>query len=177
MKRVFVAIKISKQLQAEIAKWRQDFPDWPVRWVPDENLHITLAPPWPEDDIPKIKNNLAKIQDRFKPFKINFNKVSFGPNQRDPRLIWATGQAPEEIINLAKTVQEVIGQAQNNSRPFTLHLTLARFKPWQFSGFKNKNLDEQVSWPDLVNEVELIESVLLPTGAEYIALKKIKLTD
>lgn len=185
MKRLFVAIKISEKLQAEIAKWKQGFPDLPVRWLLAENLHITLVPPWQETDIFKVKDDLKKIQNQIKPFEINFNKVSFGPKERDPRLIWATGQAPGEIIKLERAVLEALSQSQANKRPFTLHLTLARldklarlarFKPWQLSGFKNKNLDEKINWQDQVEGIELIESVLLPQGAKYITLGKIKLS-
>jgi 2'-5' RNA ligase len=128
--RVFIGIKIGEELQKKILEWEKYYKNLPVRWLAPENLHITLIPPWEENIIEKAKGKLESIKKGK--FEIVFDKISFGPDSRYPRLIWAEG-------NL-------------------FHLTLARFDPKKFKDFPIKKLNEKVDWQEKVSEVCLFQS-------------------
>ncbi|MBI2012847.1 MAG: RNA 2',3'-cyclic phosphodiesterase [Candidatus Colwellbacteria bacterium] len=165
--RVFVALPISEKLQQVILDWEKDFADLPVRWLAGKNLHITLVPPWyiEDQELEKLEGILQGVAG-FGEFKISFRRVTFGPDPRRPRLIWAEGETPEGLLELYKKIHEVLGR-EEEKRPFQLHLTIARFQPENFSSFPIQRLDEKVDWRDKVDRVVLFESRLSREGADY----------
>lgn len=171
-KRIFVAIPISANLQDQARSFADEYTDLPVRWLTGKNLHITLIPPWHTEDVAAAAVALKSIAGKFAPFAINFSRVAYGPNPRSPRLIWAEGSAPRELINLRKEIAAVLGQTLD-ARPFVLHMTLARFRPEDFFRFSIKRMDEEVSWNEEVNSTVLMESHLLPGGADYEILERV----
>lgn len=163
--RIFVAVPISPFLQDAALEWEKSFSDLPVRWLAGKNLHITLVPPWYEKDTDSAKDKLNKIT-AAGGFEIEFKKINFGPDPHRPRLIWAEGSAPKEIVALKDGACEIFNRPKE-SRPFLLHLTLARFRPETFSSFVVKKLDERVAWTDNVRSIVLMESHLSRRGADY----------
>jgi len=166
--RVFIAIPISQALQQEMLDWERGFSQLPVRWLVGKNLHTTLVPPWYEEEsqIPNCKARLDEAANGLKPFELKFTRVTFGPDPREPRLIWAEGTAPKEIVELRDKLLRVFSRPAEK-RTFKTHLTLARFRPETFSSFPVKNLDEKVYWPEKVSSVVLMESHLSRDGADY----------
>lgn len=170
---------ISENLQAEIDAWRGKYDHLPVRWLAGKNLHITLIPPWYEEDVQSVIDKLKQAGEEFAPFQVLFEKVEFGPDTHRPRLIWAEGEAPKELIELKQKVEETLIQgtaarpesAKRESRLFRLHLTLARFRPETFSSFPVKRLNEKVCWRDRIESFVLLESHLSPGGADYEILE------
>lgn len=174
---------LSERLQGEIESWRAKYGHLPVRWLVGKNLHITLVPPWYEEDIQGVIDKLNRAGEGFAPFDVLFEKVEFGPDPRQPRLIWAEGEAPKELIELRQRVEDalmqepaaLLGGPRREKRPFRLHLTLARFRPETFSSFPVKKLEEEISWRDRVNSFVLMEAHLSREGADYEILEEFPL--
>jgi 2'-5' RNA ligase len=174
-KRIFVAVPISEELQEEILEWEKNYRRLPVRWIAGKNLHVTLIPPWESEEAEKVSMILKTLEGKIgESFEIVFERVCYGPRKEEPRLIWAEGKAPKEIQDLKTRVENILGQ-RPDGRPFKLHLTLARFNSRDFVKFPIKNLDEEVFWRQEVKSFVLMESRLLPEGAEYEVLEEIKL--
>lgn len=180
--RVFVGLSISEKLQQEILDWEKGFLNLPVRWLKEKNLHITLVPPWyvdstsspQEENLERIKNQLQIVAGSGL-FEIDFSKVTFGPDPRQPRLIWAAGETPKELLNLRQRIHQVLNR-EEEKRPFRrVHLTLARFRPETLSSFPIKELNEKVDWRDKADRVVLFESILSREGADYKVISKISL--
>ncbi len=174
MKRIFIAIKISLEIQKKADEWKAGLRALPVRWIPEENLHITLIPPWEEENIEEIISKAEKIRGKINPFAIEFQKITYGPNSNNPRLIWACGDAVKNLVRLKNEIAKLLGAEQSN-REFKPHLTLARFRPENYFNFPIKNLNEHISWKEKVGSICLMESILKSEGAEYKILKTIKL--
>lgn len=167
MKRIFVAIGASKELQRKIEAWRENFSLGGLRWLEGKNLHLTLIPPWYENETGVRKTiELLKTLEPPEPFEARFGKITFGPDPKRPRLIWLEGQAPREIADLKAKLEKILAKPPE-VRPFKLHLTIARFRPENFSSFSVKKLDEKISWTEKINSVLLMESRLSPQGADY----------
>ncbi len=196
MKRIFVGIKTPELLQQKILAWKTDFldgrpsfakaTDGKVRWLKGKNLHITLVPPWYEEaeKIASRELQIEKAVADFKPFELNFKKLMFGPDPKNPRLILAEGpdgDSPRSSEGGAGTLKATRDKILNEigkepeKRPLKLHLTVARFRPEEFSGFPIKKLEEEIDWKLAVNSVILYESQLAHGGAEYEILKEFKL--
>jgi 2'-5' RNA ligase len=173
-KRIFVAVKISPELQEAILEWERNYNRLPVRWLAGKNLHVTLVPPREENDenIEKTKSVLKTFEGKIGQFEIEFNKVEYGPHSQEPRLIWAEGKSPKILVDFKEKL-ELLLDHKSDYRPWLMHLTLARFHPKDFVRFPIKNLDEKVHWLETVNSFVLMESRLLPDGAEYKILSRI----
>ena len=171
-KRVFVGFGVSDSLQKKIFSLQKKYKSLPVRWIDRKNLHITLIPPWYTSDTNSVVLLLKKVRG-MKGMTIVFEKVGFGPIRNRPRLIWAESLAPNEILNLKTKIQKVL-KKPGEKRKFTLHLTLARFRPENFTIFPIKQLCEKVSWRQTLNSFCLYEAHLKRSGAEYKKLMEFK---
>ena len=182
MHRIFVAIDLSKELQKKVLTFQKSLSQKiftsasgsDVRWLSGKNLHITLIPPWYENNPTEIIAKLKTIRGQFSAFELEFTKITYGPNPNSPRLIWASGQTPPVIIELQKNLQKILNISTEN-RPFLLHFTLARFRQEDFKNFPIKTLNEKISWHQNVSSIVLMQSHLSRTGADYEILEKIKL--
>lgn len=174
-RRVFVAIGVSPKLQETIVEWEKNYQKLPVRWLAPKNLHITLIPPWYEENVEGVAKSLSFLEGKPGSFEMEFDKVTYGPDPRRPRLIWAEGKAPEKIVRLKSELEKMLTK-EPEQRPFIrLHLTIARFRPEYFVNFPIKTLDEKVFWQDTVTSFVLMESHLSRSGADYEVLTEKKL--
>ena len=174
MTRIFIALPISDELKQTIKQWRKSYADLPVRWLDDKNLHITLVPPWEERDLPKVLAALRKHPTQFGPQTLEFTETGFGPDPDEPRLIWTKGQAPYQLTQLREKIETLLVRPRTK-KDFLQHLTLARFRPDDFMNFPYKTLDKSIHWAEVISEFVVMESKLLPEGAEYTVLERFPL--
>lgn len=176
--RLFIAIKISEETKSKILSLQREYPDINVRWLYGHNLHITLIPPWYEDDTEKVKSVLKTLENKIGGFNVKFSKITYGP-PRDFRMIWATGTLTKEIINLKSSLQDLLIKEKiikiPENRPFLLHLTLARFHSEDYKFFGTKILNKNISWEIKISSIVLMQSHLTRTHAEYKILEEINL--
>ncbi len=174
---MFIAIPLSGNFQNFSLNFQKKHPFLPVRWLFGHNLHITLIPPFYEDK-EKLKELLREFKPEVSPFNLNFEKITFGPSH-EKRLIWFEGKTPPEIIKLKNQLEKYLRNKEIpievNTRPFLLHVTLARFRPEDFQKFPVKNLDEHSALQEKIDSFVLMESHLAPQGAEYEIIDKFEL--
>ena len=174
-KRIFLGIKANIDLISEIEIWQKYYNEKiKARWISNDNLHITLVPPWYEENITAVSKKIDSLVN-ISPFDVTFKKVTFGPTQVRPRLIWTEGQAPLQLHKLKNKLEKVLDIAPEK-RDFKLHLTLARFREKDFKSFNVKTIEDTVSWKMKINSFQLFESILRPSGAEYKILEELKLS-
>ncbi|NTW53098.1 MAG: RNA 2',3'-cyclic phosphodiesterase [Chlorobiaceae bacterium] len=172
-KRVFIGMPAGRELVDVAETFRRTHASLQVRWVKPENLHLTLVPPWECRDIEALCHALEDAAPAPAPVEVLFDKVSFGPDQRRPRLIWATGAPPPALSELSWRLQALPGIQEERRRPFLLHLTIARFNSHDLRAMGSKKLREPVQWAGLFDSICLYESVMKPEGAEYIELCRV----
>lgn len=174
-RRIFIALPISPGVQEMVFDWAKNYQHLPVRWLAGKNLHLTLIPPWYEMEIDRVSQKLKKFVWSQGILTLSFRRILYGPDPRRPRLIWVQGPTPPALVELKTTLEQHIG-VQPERRPLKLHLTLARFRPENFSRFPLKHLEDAVSWAEKVSEVVLMESHLARTGADYEILAHVPLS-
>jgi RNA 2',3'-cyclic 3'-phosphodiesterase len=184
--RLFVAIEVPegvrRALAELIAKLRPAAPE--ARWVRAENIHVTLkfigeVPPAQLEPIRKALAALCSGQggDRAEcaPVSMNFRGIGFFPNERWPRVFWAGMDASPNLVPLATALEailEPLGIARE-SRPFSPHLTLARFhepRPVPKLLEAVAPLHDVFFGDTATSEFHLFESRLKPGGAQYARL-------
>lgn len=174
MSRVFVGIPASGEIKENIAKWSKENLSMPVRWLEGKNLHITLVPPWQEKNIPEALEKLALFANKFSNINLAFNEISFGTDPRRPRLIWASGEAPTQLVELFKQIYKTLG-FELPERKLFLHITLAKFRPEDFPNFPVKKLNVKIDWKMRAKKIILYKSKLRAVGADYIPLGEVGL--
>ena len=147
------------------------------RWVRTENLHVTLKfiGEVPAAKLDAIRAALAAVRsDRA--VTIDFRELGFFPDEKHARVFWAGLEASPNLKTLALDIgraTEKLG-IPSEQRPFSPHLTLARFDPPGMSEKLRAAIQESVAHEFgsvAAEEFQLIESKLKPRGAEYTTLE------
>ena len=177
--RLFVALEIPPTVRENLANFiKQLRPLAPEpRWLRPENLHVTLKfiGELPAERLTAIRTALASIR-TAQAVTIDFRGLGFFPNGKRPRVFWAGMNASPNLKMLAADIEHAVEKLgiPPEQRPFSPHLTLARFEP--------PRLPEKLRVPIQDNaerefgslaaqEFHLIESKLKPSGAEYTTLE------
>jgi 2'-5' RNA ligase len=168
MHRLFVAFRPPEPVRDLLIDAMDDSPE--LRWVPDENLHLTLRfigeveRPLAAD----IAASLAQI--RGQAFTLKLSGVGMF-DQRHGGALWAGVEPKEPVAALAAKVDRscVAAGLAPEGRAFHPHITLARFsrrtRPLAVDLLeRNRGL---ASTPFAVDAFILLESRLSRHGAQY----------
>jgi 2'-5' RNA ligase len=177
--RLFVALAVSDEIRHNISALLRELSvaDSKVRWLDPRNFHITLkfigrVPP---ENLPAITGALAKVQIEH-PVQMEFRGLGFFPNARKPIVAWIGTEFSPNLPALAAAINNELAPLEipREEKPFTPHLTIARFKQTRLSPAllaKIKNLQDRNFGTLTVGEFHLVESTLKSTGAQYTTLR------
>lgn len=183
-KRTFIAICLPDNIKEQLSEFQRKWPELPCKWVKKENLHITLnfLGDLKQERIDKAFEVLQEISEKNNQFSILFNKICYGPDQKiPPRLVWAQGENTKEFLKLKQELDSLLAEKINftiENRNFTPHITLARIKKWDWQKIdleERPDVNLSISIQIQINSIEIMESRLKRTGAEYKILKSFKL--
>ena len=189
-RRVFIAINLPEKIKKRLVEYRErcDFllanqslsSGRPVRWTKKDSLHLTLVfiGYASNEQVLELCRTVREIAGKTEPFMIRFKKIIPSPVGK-PRMIWVEGEKSEELIDLKNQLEEALlnvdsGLSKKDYKPFTPHMTLARVNQ------TNKNLPEDFDWASIeepfnfqvsVASIEVMESDLRSSGAEYATLE------
>ncbi|HXJ12795.1 MAG TPA: RNA 2',3'-cyclic phosphodiesterase [Candidatus Limnocylindrales bacterium] len=177
--RLFIAIEIPENIRTGFASLLKEFRSIApqLKWVRAENLHVTLKF-LGETDPSKLAalQNVLSVVRSAEPVNLEFRGLGFFPNEKRPRVFWAGMESSPDLKSLAADIDHAAHRLgfPLEERPFTPHLTLARFPlpgvpPKLLQAFNDKS---RQSFGSLhTQDFHLIESKLKPTGAEYTTLQ------
>ncbi|NTU58958.1 MAG: RNA 2',3'-cyclic phosphodiesterase [Chlorobiaceae bacterium] len=169
-KLVFIGMPAGGSLVDGAESFRRSHAGLKVRWVKPGNLHLTLVAPWECRDVGPVCRAINEAAVGLAPVEVLFDTVSFGSDPRRPRLIWATGPAPDLLKELSWLLQAVPGVQEEHRRAFLLHLTIARFNAHDLQAMASKKLCTPVEWRGTFDTICLYESFMKPGGVEYVEL-------
>jgi 2'-5' RNA ligase len=176
--RLFVALEIPSAVRENLADLLKSLcgvsPQ--TRWVRPENLHVTLKfiGEVSGTKLATVHSALAGVRSE-QHVTLDFRGLGFFPNEH-PRVFWAGIEASPNLKTLAADIDkatEKLGIAREQ-RPFSPHLTLARFEPPLLPEKLRVAIQENAArdFGSLrTSQFQLIESKLKPSGAEYTTLE------
>jgi len=162
MKRVFIAINLPEEIKKELISFQSKWLELPCRWTKKENLHITLEflGYLTDEELIELCQKTKEMASSKKAFSIRLNKICYGPpDKKPPRMVWAIGEKIKEFN-------------------FTPHITLGRIRVWEFRQIEPEErpiVEEEISLNFEVKSIDLMESKLKRSGAEYTILESIPL--
>jgi RNA 2',3'-cyclic 3'-phosphodiesterase len=181
-RRLFVAIRLPESilnafggLQDKLKPFARD-----AKWVKPAGIHLTLkflgyVDP---EKISTITDKLKLVASRHSNTTIIAKGCGFFPNARRPNVLWVGVEA--NLQNIVSDMEEEMAMLgfEKETRAFTPHLTLARFKD-------NRGLlplgQETQKWANetfgefTASSFVLFESILHRAGAEYRPLDEFPL--
>jgi 2'-5' RNA ligase len=101
------------------------------RWVPAENLHLTLVfLGWVEaDDVESIRGSLEAAVAPAAPFVARLGATGRFPERGKARVLWVGfTTAVAELTDLADRARAGVADRVTDARPFRPHVTVARAK-------------------------------------------------
>jgi 2'-5' RNA ligase len=182
--RLFAGIPIVDDARREIiallARLREG--DWPVRWVHDEGLHLTLkfygevAP----ERLDVIEESVRFAGQNTGPLELRLDGLGAFPSMVRPRVLWVGIDAPPALELLYDRLErggEAIGFAPEGV-PFRPHVTLGRVREGHRvpSGGLEEAGRALAPVPFLGNRLVLYESVLTTQGPRYDARLTLELS-
>ena len=187
MKRLFLAIPIKTRDNDFVPLLdglkRQLAHEHKINWVKPNHIHLTLKfiGNTPDDDIPKIIEEVGEMLKRHKSFTMDFNRTGIFGSRYAPRVLWLGMQnTPQELIDLEEdtlTTFDNLGYLRDRQN-FVPHITLGRIKELCEKQYFQKivsGIEQKTYIKQEVNEIILYQSFLRPEGAMYREIKKFKI--
>jgi 2'-5' RNA ligase len=182
--RLFAGIPVvdtaRREILALLGRLREG--DWPVRWVHDEGLHITLkffgevAP----ERLDVIEEAVRFAGAGTGPFDLRLDGIGAFPSAVRPRVLWVGIDAPPALELLHDRLErggEAIGFPPEGV-PFRPHVTLGRVREGHRlpSGALEDVGQSVAAEPFLGNRLVLYESLLTTQGLRYEPRLTLELT-
>lgn len=175
--RTFVALVPSAAEQARLADGSARLRDagFPIRWVPPENVHLTLKflGEAGEERVREVCAAVDGAAAGVAPFEMSVGRFGAFPSPRRPNVVWLGVELESTLGELQELVEQALAGLgfPREERAFRPHLTLGRahkrLSPKEFRGLDEllKRLDYSDTFQ--VRSVDVVRSRLMPTGAIY----------
>ncbi len=178
-RRIFIAINLPEYIKKELISEQEKWQELPVKRTKKDNLHITLIFIGQVEDskILEIGKITKDVIINHRPFSINLYNICYGPpGIIPPKMVWAMGEKNKELRAIKKDLENALLNSEN--RDFSPHITLGRIKQWEWQRIEPEErpeINENISLSFEVNSIDIMESQLKRTGAEYLVLEKVML--
>ncbi len=182
--RAFIAVEIPSPLQHTIqestASLHKALGHDLVRWVPPQNVHLTLKflGDVSSSSLDLIKQMLTVEAAQHPCFEMQIEGIGSFPNPRRPRVIWVGLHAPAELESLQRGIESAsarLGYA-TDEKGFSPHLTIGRVKQ-NLSAVEVQRIRTELEKTKIgllgvvrVNAAHLFKSDLQPSGSIYTRL-------
>ncbi len=187
--RAFMGIDLSPEIQRCLEQvtiqLKNRLEGIPVRWVPAENIHLTLK--FLGDvslvNLEMLKKLLKSVVPPHPSFEISAGGLGAFPKVHHPRVIWIGLEVPTELIAIQHSIEIETARLgySREERPFSPHLTLGRVS-------RNANQADIHELGEVldtfkvgflgatrVREIHLYRSDLKPGGAVYTRIYSVPL--
>lgn len=173
--RLFAAVPVPDPAREQILKLLSRLREggWPVRWVNDEGLHLTLKfyGEVASDRLEVIGEALRFAADGAGALSLRLGELGAFPSRARPRVLWVGIDAPPALELLQDRIErgsEAIGFPPEGA-PFQPHVTLGRVREGQRipPGGLEDFADGFEQVPFVAQQLVLYESMLTTSGPRY----------
>jgi RNA 2',3'-cyclic 3'-phosphodiesterase len=173
--RLFAAVPLPDPARTQVLKLLSRLREggWPVRWINDEGLHMTLKffGEVANDRLDVIGEALRYAAQGAGALSLRLGELGAFPTKSRPRVLWIGVEAPPALELLQDRIErgsEAIGFPPEGA-PFQPHVTLGRVREGQRvpAGGLEDFADGFEQVPFVAQELVLYESLLTTRGPRY----------
>jgi len=189
--RLFVAIPMPEAVRDEIIGVQQEMQRLvaaaAVRWTKPEQFHLTLRflGDVSVERVPALQEAVKAVCGESPALRLRAQGVGFFPNARAPRVIWiGINDGQGRLADLQKKIEEAVQSFAEKpaAEKFSGHITLGRIKflkrpETEKLAAQAQALKDRLFGEWTADEVEIIQSRLLPMGAEHSVLAVFRSAD
>ncbi len=165
--RLFSAVEIPEEAKEKIYNLHKGIQTSAiVKWVREENLHITLKFFGEVDLPPQVVEVVKEASKDLSPFEVSLQGLGAFPGQRRIVVLWVgIDLGKEKLIDLYRGIENQGCRFgfKKEGREYTPHITIGRVKRGKLS-FPEVGISYS---PFLAKEVTLFKSTLTPKGPIY----------
>lgn len=189
--RCFIAIELDEPIKTQLEKQQRMFRkrlsgnESAIKWVPPNNIHLTLKflGNVADQDIPEICDAVSHAASEFQPFSFTVGTCGCFPPKGLARVLWIgiiDGQS--ELKQLAKRIDHWTNKLgfPLETRAFNGHLTLARIRQANAAKAVARTVEQmpvETLGRQTVSQITVFQSELKPGGPIYTPLHHAPLTD
>jgi len=152
-RKIFISINLLDRDKKRLIRATEKWQDSPVKWIKEPNLHITLAflGHVADENMAEIceKINAAVKNDEI--FDLEFETIELGPDAKNPKMVWLSGEASENLKILHEKIEKALGIFVSSKKSFRPHITLGRIRGRKWEALAPK--------PEILEKYNLIVSV------------------
>ncbi|WP_058498103.1 RNA 2',3'-cyclic phosphodiesterase [Legionella gratiana] len=183
--RAFFAIVPSKEIRVHLVNvlqsLKQEMPEDYIRWVPIDNIHITLhfIAQLQLQDVVLLSQKVAHALKHTPCFQLKLGPIEWFPTLRHPKILSLVVEPHDILCKLASTIAQSLNSLNYpiESRHFRGHMTIGRLRHNQH---KKQKLLSQIQLenipPITIDNIYLIESKLGQERTTYTTLTEFPLT-
>jgi len=181
--RLFIAVPLPDEAVVDATRIlrRLRAREWPVRWVRDGGMHVTLKffGEVTSDRVDAIAEVLTIAAGRMRPIAMTLTTAGVLPSSRNPRVIHIDLETESELELLQDRLERGAEQLgfPPEGRPFRPHVTLGRVREGHRLPPGWESELEQIGTGEgfLADRVALFESRLTPEGPSYTVRHEVRL--
>lgn len=182
MKRVFIALPISSEVEKELLniqdKIKEKNQEAFIKWIESGNFHLTLEflGEINDSDVLRAKDVLEMVVGNYPVINFSLGRILGFPNEHHPNVLAIEAFDADQVgHSLREDIHKQLKSMNlaDNGRPWKPHLTLGRVKNHVRFNEPDKIEASKISWT--VNQVVLYESHLTKEGPLYSSLAKYRL--
>ena len=175
--RVFIAVELPPQIQNNLALLAKSLGNkgGRVKWVPSENIHITVMflGNIHVSGLEKIKNAIKAVAGDYGRCQISIKGIGVFPDKKRPRVVWGKVETGKEQLkdiyfNLRESLEYL--NLSKEKQVYVPHATIGRIKHLKDTGQFNEAvslLEGNIFGEFSLKDISLIQSILRPQGAVY----------
>jgi RNA 2',3'-cyclic 3'-phosphodiesterase len=178
--RCFLAVELSPEVKERVVglqtQLRRTLTG--IKWVEEENLHVTLLflGEVDEREIIKVCRLAQEAMTLIPSFTMTLQEFGCFPHARRPRVLWVgVGEGKEELVRIYEALATPLSELgyRREDRPYSPHITLGRTKSDGPVIALGQALEKFAAWEGgtmPVKEVVLMSSELTRDGPLYTVL-------
>jgi 2'-5' RNA ligase len=178
--RVFVAIEVGSEIKNKLSEYLSKLKRTgaDVKWVPTENIHLTLKfiGYIEKEALINLNNIIKDAVLSIEPFSISIGNIGAFPNFKNPRVIFAGVDAEgSSLLRIYEKLDKGVESLgiKKESKKYIGHITLGRVRSQknisELKDVLNSGI-ERCFGHEKVTSLSLIQSKLTPTGSLYTRL-------
>lgn len=159
-RKIYININIANRVKRRLIKAVEKWQGLPVKWIKEENLHISLffLGYIDNDVVFEVCRKVRKAVENMEIFDLEFEKIYLAPDN-NPQEIRVAGKASEKLKNLCETIEKELEIFTAPKKVFSPHISLGKIRKEKWGELEIKpEVDEKASFAVGAESVDIMAS-------------------